>query len=181
MCAIVSRLSVQLATAQPRRAAANAASTPAWPAPITMTSNFIISNRVPGSFSDTEPLEDMHQQIVGGAAANDFVEGLPRRLEICKDEFFWRRSTRGAPRVLEMLACALEQRDVPRVGDRNGVAQRFPARQRNGNRSPKFVQAVACDGRDTETLCLPHRSRRVGLAPCRNQIALVAHHDSRPA
>src|SRR3954467_12490252 len=102
MCAIVSRLRVQIATAQPRRAAACAASTPAWPAPITMTSNFIICNRVPGSFSDTEPLEDMRQQIVGGTAANDFVEGLPRRLEICEDEFFGRSGKCGPSRDFEM-------------------------------------------------------------------------------
>src|SRR3954469_25035621 len=153
MCAIVSRLRVQIATAQPRRAAACAASTPAWPAPITMTSNFIISSRVRGSFSDTEPLEDMRQQIVGGAAANDFVEGVPRRLEVCEDEFFGRRSKRGASRCFEMLACALQQRDMSRVGDRNGVAQRLPARQRNANRSPKIAQAVACHGRHADRLC----------------------------
>jgi hypothetical protein len=38
MCAIVSIDSVQTATSSPMRAAAHAASTPAWPAPITITS-----------------------------------------------------------------------------------------------------------------------------------------------
>jgi hypothetical protein len=38
MCAMVSIDNVQIATSRPMRAAAHAASTPAWPAPMTMIS-----------------------------------------------------------------------------------------------------------------------------------------------
>src|SRR6185295_10752335 len=72
MWATVSRVRVQIATLHPRRAAAYAASTPACPAPITITSNLFM----PGAelFSDTEPLEDMREDIIGGATTDDFVE-----------------------------------------------------------------------------------------------------------
>ena len=42
MCATVSRLSVHNPTLRPNRAAAHAASTPAWPEPTTITSNSLI-------------------------------------------------------------------------------------------------------------------------------------------
>src|SRR5689334_5243586 len=93
MCATVSFDSVHRPTLHPSRAAAYAASTPAWPAPMTMTSNlmamrqFIIrGSRI--SFADAETLEDMTQHVFARAPADDLVETRPRVLQIDEQKFF---------------------------------------------------------------------------------------------
>ena len=90
MCATVSRDSVHRPTRQPSRAAAYAASTPAWPAPITMTSKR-------WSFPDAEPLEDVLQQVVARARADDLVEPGARGLQIGQHELLRRVPRRPTP------------------------------------------------------------------------------------
>src|SRR6476660_5848102 len=82
MCATVSVDSVHSPTRAPRRAAAYAASQPAWPAPITIT-----SKRVTHSLPDTEPLEDMREQIFRRSPTGHFLERRSRVLQIGKHEF----------------------------------------------------------------------------------------------
>src|SRR3954466_15054885 len=63
MVPILRESNVTSATDAPRRAAAAAASTPAWPPPITMTSKLFMAARLAGMFhvehslSDAEPRE----------------------------------------------------------------------------------------------------------------------------
>src|SRR5512145_1779584 len=83
MCATVSRDSVQSPTWQPIRAAAYAASTPAWPAPITMTSNRMSHAHL---FPDAERREDVMQHVVRGAYAHDFVESSACGLQVGEHE-----------------------------------------------------------------------------------------------
>src|SRR5499427_5852627 len=105
MCATVSTLSVHNPTRTPRRAAAWAASQPAWPAPITITSNRSLTLCFPSVpsrlrllsstqflFSETEPREDALEQIVGGAAAAHFLERRARGREIGEHELLGQRA-----------------------------------------------------------------------------------------
>src|SRR5437868_3236767 len=71
MCATVSAESVHSPTCIPSLAAAYAASHPAWPAPITMTSNADVMR---DSLADTEPREDVREQIVGRPRAGYLLE-----------------------------------------------------------------------------------------------------------
>src|SRR3954451_5402985 len=86
MCATVSVDSAHRPTSTPSRAAANAASTPAWPAPITMTSN------TRPLLADTEPRENVFEQILGRSASGDFLERGSRLLEIGEQKLLgdWR-------------------------------------------------------------------------------------------
>jgi hypothetical protein len=129
MCPEVSRLNVHRPTLQPRRAAACAASIPACPAPITITSNFATPCSVwlyadlkqgpratendttpPGRtlLTDAEAFEDVREQIVRRAAADDLVEAVPRRLKIGEDKLLRRLGTRGDVGGLEMRARRLQ-------------------------------------------------------------------------
>src|SRR6185503_18208351 len=99
MCATVSVDSVHSPTAAPRRAAANAASQPACPAPTTMTSNRrailydlcdLCALCVLGVvlLSDAEAREDVLEQILRRARAGHFFERRSRVGEIREHEFF---------------------------------------------------------------------------------------------
>src|SRR5258706_14482682 len=83
MCATVACDSVQRPTLTPRRAAACAASTPAWPAPITTT-----SNRIEPSLPYAEALEDMTQHVFARASPHDLIESEPGGLQIDQQKFF---------------------------------------------------------------------------------------------
>src|SRR4029079_13094621 len=67
------------------------------------------------SFSDTEPLENMREQIVRRAMSHHFIEGLPRRLEIRQNKLLRRIVERRLPCTCETYAGALEQRDMPGI------------------------------------------------------------------
>lgn len=117
ICATVSDESVQMATRAPKRAAAYAASHPAWPAPITMTSNDSFTgttfNRrdrrvrrekasrsvsacsaypAVASFADAEPREDMRKHLVAGASADNRFKRRARLLQISQHELFRQRA-----------------------------------------------------------------------------------------
>src|ERR1051325_3588507 len=83
MWATVSVESVHRPTRTPSRAAAYAASQPACPAPITMT-----SNRSRNSLPDAEAREDVREQIVVRAVSGDFFERGARVLQIGENKFF---------------------------------------------------------------------------------------------
>src|SRR5581483_417635 len=122
MWATVSSESVQIATCRPSRAAAYAASQPAWPAPITITSS---RSGISWSLSDAEPREDFVQQVVRRAFARHLFERMTRLGEIGEHEFFRNGPTRcryGIRRSAHRVARALEQIGVPDVGD----GRRFP-------------------------------------------------------
>src|SRR5262245_2800288 len=124
MCATVVRESVQRPTLHPSCAAAYAASTPACPAPMTITSNRIS----PGArlLSDTKTLEDVLEDVLASASADDFVEAGARRLKISEDEFFRRLACRSCPmRRGETRMRLFQQSDVARIGDGRRVAKRF--------------------------------------------------------
>src|SRR6186713_3754041 len=84
MSATVSADSVHRPTRQPRRAAAHAASHPAWPAPITMTSSEVTL------LANTELSEDVPQQILRSAASRDLLERVPRIDELREQQLLSR-------------------------------------------------------------------------------------------
>ena len=141
MCATVSVDSVQRPTCAPSRAAAYAASQPAWPAPITMTSN---ASR--HSLSELRcihlPMQNREKMCAADRPASRRpVISSKRRarvLQIREHEFFRQRAAfgqrRGA-RARQRLVRALDQRDVTHVGDRRPVAQRLDVERRR--RSPR--------------------------------------------
>ena len=105
MCATVSGDSVHKPTRAPRRAAANAASQPAWPAPITMTSKRFITTKATMqgtktnlrvlsslSFPDAKPRKNVRQQIVARPPAGDLLERRARVLQIGEHEFLGQRA-----------------------------------------------------------------------------------------
>jgi hypothetical protein len=55
-------------------------------------------------------------------AADELIESLTRGLQVGQDKFF-RHRRRRLSRVDQILARGVEQGDVPRVGDRGGIAQ----------------------------------------------------------
>src|SRR5215213_3903662 len=115
MWATVSFESVHRPTLQPRRAAAYAASTPACPAPMTMTSNRIL-------FAYAEPLENVSQYIFARAAAHNLVQAFARVLEIGEQELFRNDVlVDGVSRREKRTTALLQQRDVPRIRDRRDV------------------------------------------------------------
>ena len=81
------------------RAAATAASTPAWPAPITITSNVIDPSSLSRSFPYAESLEDVLQHILARVRANDFSQAAARRVQIGEQEFFGRGRLGVPPRA----------------------------------------------------------------------------------
>src|SRR5262245_52472195 len=137
MCATVSFESVHRPTLHPSRAAAYAASTPACPAPITMTSNRIL-------LAYAEPLEDVAQHIFARAAADDLVQARAGRLQIGQQEFLWNVRRRGRfMRGDERDAALFEQRDVSCIRDGCGVAQPLFSNERDRNCVTQLVEAVA--------------------------------------
>src|SRR5262245_13978594 len=137
MCATVSFESVGRPTLHPSRAAAYAASTPACPAPMTMTSNRIL-------LAYAEPLEDMAQYIFARATADDLVQARARSLQIRQQKFLWnvRRCCRITRRD-ERNAALLEQRDVTRIRDRCGVPQPLFSNKSISDCVTQFVEAVS--------------------------------------
>ena len=98
ICATVSSDSVQRPTRQPRRAAAQAASHPAWPAPTTITSNTWSSGPSPSTttdfwlidlFSNAEAAEDFSQEGLAGPPARHFFKGVSGFLKFEQDKFLW--------------------------------------------------------------------------------------------
>src|SRR5687768_11485419 len=96
------------------RAAATAASTPAWPAPITITSNVIDACCPSGSFPNAETLEDVLQHILARMRADHFSQADARRVQISEHEFFGRLRGRRA-RMRQVSPRAREQRGVTHV------------------------------------------------------------------
>src|SRR6516165_1924233 len=90
MCATVSRDNVQSPTRAPSRAATKAASHPAWPAPITMTSkrSFIARH----SFTDAEAREDVRQHVFGDALSGNLLQRVTGDLEIDQKKFLGERA-----------------------------------------------------------------------------------------
>src|SRR5205807_2317145 len=78
MCATVLRESVQSPTCAPSCAAAYAASQPAWPAPMTITSNTL--------FANTEARENMREQVFSDSLAADLFEGDAGGMQVREDE-----------------------------------------------------------------------------------------------
>src|SRR5688572_27146178 len=142
MCATVSRDRVHSPTRHPIRAAAYAASTPAWPAPTTITSN-CIPPIVCYSLSDAEPLENLPQHIVRSPRADDLVEVGPCRLQIDEQKLLGGRLDRGKTGALDKCAGISKERDVAEVGNCGGVAQRFVAGQYCVDPQAQIRDAVA--------------------------------------
>src|SRR5258705_3482500 len=146
MCATVSFDSVHRPTRQPSRAAAYAASTPACPAPITMTSKRI------RLLPDAEALEDVAQHVLAGPAADDFVETHSRRLQIDQQEFF-----RHVSRVScvacrpERSAALVEQRDAASIRNPRRIPESVLADERARDRTAQRLVAHARHSADLAT------------------------------
>ena len=135
MCATVSSDSVHSPTWQPMRAAANAASTPACPAPTTITSN-VIDTLVSRSFPYAEPLEDVREHVLARVRADDLVQAHARCVQIGEHEFLGRAglgSAAAAPASSASRACSSSAAwRTFEIAVR--IAQRLPAGERVDNR-----------------------------------------------
>src|SRR5262249_38128157 len=98
-------------------AAAYAASQPAWPAPITITSkdSFICDS---GSLPYTKPAEDMRQDILRRPLSGDFLKSAACGLKIGEHKFLGQPSfgIDGRPRSAKRALSAFDKRDVTDVG-----------------------------------------------------------------
>ena len=159
MCATVSRDSVHRPTWQPSRAAAYAASTPACPAPMTMTSNacdrqVIFRCRTSRRCAAARPRSCARRRSRRAVRAPP-ADRQARTPPAC------RRRGRALRRGDRDRARLLEQRDVARVRDRRRVAQRFVAgqrardRARADRRSPSPVVAGHVERRLTPSSARP--------------------------
>src|SRR3954471_11995921 len=163
MCATVSFVSVHNPTWTPIRAAAYAASHPACPAPITMTSNSRLLMSL--LLADAESGEDVGEQIVGRAPAVDFFERRAGISKIREHELLrqGRIGGDGGARACERAVRAVDERDMPYVRDRRAVARQVDV-ERGGDRAAQHVEPGTGRRR--------HRNRpRVG--PRRRQIRFV--------
>src|SRR3954453_20428539 len=170
MCATVSLVSVHNPTWTPIRAAAYAASQPAWPAPITMTSNSRLFTA--RSFSYAEPREDVGEQFVAGATAADLFERRACVGEIRQDEFLRERRI-GADRVAragEGAMRAVHQPDVPDVRDCRAVALPLDV-ERASDRAAQHVDAGAGRRRDGDRRTVRPRCREISLVRDVNHFA----------
>src|SRR5688572_23768386 len=168
MCATVSRDSVQSPTLQPSRAAAKAASTPACPAPITITSKRM------SLLAYAESLEDMLQDVVRRSRSHDLIEAGACRLQISENELFRYLALRDSLlRPCQILARLLEQRCMTRVGNCRRVSQRFTTRHLVHDGAPRIVQARS--GLRGHV----NRPDAVGAhVPLRGKVRLVRSHDA---
>src|SRR5437879_5028439 len=201
MCATVSVVSVHSPTWAPSRAAAYAASHPACPAPITITSKELFISLTKGTaqrpqrsqkpqkcflrcsrelrgcllFPDTKPRENMFEQIVGRTAARDLLERRACVLKIRQDEFFRERSAVGqcrGPRADQRVVRALYERDVAHVGHRRPVAQRLDVERRR-DALPQRRDPFAGQRRHLDNLPTFKGDPDIGGLPGRLYICLV--------
>ena len=122
MCATVSRDRVHSPTLQPSRAAANAASTPACPAPITITSKRHhgcdadrgLHVHLTDLFPYAELLEDMPQHVLRRASSDNLVEACARCLQVCENKFL-RRLVVHRPRSARAPGSRARVRAAPRA------------------------------------------------------------------
>ena len=155
----------------PSRAAAYAASHPACPAPITMTSKNLSCARVEShalavTFPDTEAREDMPQHIVGRSLACDLLE---RRRASCRSVSTnssgsgppARRRAGGAGEA----AGALEQRDVPHVRDRRRYRVPSRIRRPRARRESRVAARRALAGLRRDTTRAPLRGLPASTPP----------------
>src|SRR4029434_5946401 len=129
-CPIRSRLSVRRAVLAPRRAEADAASQPAWPPPMTITSKFsskIISNYP--SLADAEGREDLAENVLGGCFACNLPKVAQRIVQANQDQFFARAITDEPSRCFDRGDTSQQQIVVARVRDQQAVAPAGPVRE----------------------------------------------------
>ena len=146
----LSRDSVHSPTWQPRRAAANAASTPACPAPTTMTSNFIDTSRRVISRCRTARRYDAARRR--SCARPPLRRGCTRAA--CRSAST--NSSGVAPRCRlarrdQDARAPLEQRDVAHVRDRGGSRSGSP---------PVSARAIAARSVSIPSPSRRHRDRR---------------------
>src|SRR5262245_55444245 len=126
ICATVASDSVQSPTLRPMRAAAHAASTPAWPAPMTITSKsrLLMLITLPYKLlSNTESREDLMQHIIGCPRARHRFEHAPRVVQIGEHEFLGSAAVRRRSSTHQRIARMGQQVDVTDIGDRRRVAE----------------------------------------------------------
>src|SRR3954451_24121547 len=139
ICATVSFVSVHNPTWTPIRAAAYAASHPACPAPITMTSKSRLL--MSPSLADAESGEDVGEQIVSRAAAADFFERRARIGKIREHELLRQGciGRDGVARPGQRAVGAVDERDMPYVRDRRAVARQVDV-ERGGDGATQHVE-----------------------------------------
>ena len=143
MCATVSRDSVHSPTEQPSRAAAYAASTPAWPAPMTMTSNFMKRPEMPRPIFRCRSARRCARARLAGAGADDLVKLQACGLKVAQDELFGVCASRACAAALQVRQGQLHQQDVPDVGDRHAHRDSVGLRQLAERiAAPQFIDAL---------------------------------------
>src|SRR6185295_15927688 len=96
ICPIRSRFNVTIAVRAPRRAAADAASQPAWPPPITITSKtsskiiseFALHSWSRASLPDAKGREDLSENIISSRLTRNLAQVSQRVMQTNQGEFF---------------------------------------------------------------------------------------------
>ena len=161
MCATVSADSVQSATRAPSRAAAYAASHPAWPAPITMTSKCSV-RPVTLHFPMQNRAKMCASRSSGARRPRDLLERRARLLQIRQHEFLRQRAAlgRARPRAARTSAsCARSTSAMWRTlviagGSRSGSTSSARTIAR-----PQRVEPVAGRRRHLDAASAPARRR----------------------
>src|SRR6187401_2794504 len=160
--ATVSGDSVTRPTRQPIRAAAQAASQPAWPAPMMTTSNScgsIVDPLGPSILlADAEPREDVQKQIVRRTAPGHLFEVLPRACQVHKDEFLRRARDQREYGALDRVTRIFGKSQMPNVRDGGRFAEHVALEQGRSDLLAEFAKALT-----------RHRRNRLGLLVVRTQ------------
>ena len=165
--ATVSADSVHRPTRQPRRAAAHAASQPAWPAPMTMTSKCSDKSTAQVAWlgarllPNAELAEDVPQQIFRRPASRDLLERAPRIDELREQQLLSRATLKRRLRALHDVSARPsggrgDARSTPRA-DR-ATPRGMSARGRGDAEVVSIPAPVSAD--TSTTRVLPSRQAR---------------------
>src|SRR5574337_77980 len=123
------------------RAAARAASHPAWPPPTTTTSYCSLTARVP-SFPDTKFGENPFQDFIGRDHAGNFSQCIGGDAKVHGDQFACASGFNRLCCLLDAIQSPLKRLDVAEIGHQNTVLGLQPARrQAVSNRLPQEIQS----------------------------------------
>src|SRR6185503_18141213 len=119
ICPTRSRFNVISPVSAPRRAAADAASQPAWPAPITITSN--LSSNDMRLFPDTERCEDLRQYVFRRRLAGDLAQKPQSIMQRHEHKLFAVTIPQRTSRSFELALSAAQQIVVTSIRDQQAA------------------------------------------------------------
>src|SRR5262245_14168908 len=143
---IKSRLSVTSAVLAPRRAAAEAASHPAWPPPITITSktssNTMALRKNYHLLTDTKSREDASQDFVRGGLSGDLTKKAQRAMQTNQNQLLTRTRLEQLFRCLHSLNRTPKQIMMPRVRYQQPLGDCIAVLERVEYSSPQLIKSA---------------------------------------